>query len=287
MVSYADLGGLGAREGIPVACTWEPPQPEQPEMYVAATTSLRVLPWLLILLPLFLFRPNRDSAAWWIWLPVVVSAVVGVTVNGLLTGNEQSLSQGVGSFIVGLAAMWLLMPFLESRSRMAIFFKALPVLAGFSLLAFVPTLLADRSGSLELFMAGMLPCASLAATLALVLSGLAVRRRFGRIRFLLWLTVWAVLAWTAIAAPFAIFGSLGGRPEWGEFVVAVLVVSGFMLALFLPLVLISFFQPFYRARFFKLFNMPQPDLYAGAGEPPGIPEVYQAAGTTSTMGTER
>lgn len=289
MVSYADLGGLGAREGIPVACTWEPPLPEPPKVYVAATTSLKVLPWLLILLPLFLFRPNRRSEAWWIWLPVVISAVVGITVTGLLTGNEQTLPQAVGSFIVGLAAMWLLMPFLESHSRIVAFFKVLPVLAGFSLLAFVPTLLADQSGWLDFrsSMAGLLAFASLAATLALVFSGLAVRRRFGRIRFLLWLAVWVVLAWTVIAAPFAIFSSFGSRPEWGEFVVAILVVSGIMLALFLPLVLLSFFQPFYRARFFSLLKLPQPDPSAGAGEPPRPQDIHQSAETTTAMGTER
>ena len=136
-------------------------------------------------------------------------------------------------------------------------------------------------------MAGLLAFASLAATLALVFSGLAVRRRFGRMRFLCWLAVWIVLAWTAIAAPFAIFGSFGSRPEWGEFIVAILVVSGTMLALLLPLVLLSFFQPFYRARFFSLFNMPQPDLSGEGGTPPGTPHKYQSAGTTTASGMEK
>ena len=34
-----------------------------------------------------------------------------------MTDNDWSLSQAVCSFIVGLAALWLLMPFLESRYR--------------------------------------------------------------------------------------------------------------------------------------------------------------------------
>jgi len=232
---------------------------------VAFSISGSTLLSLLILLPLFLLRPNRCSAAWWIWLPVVISALAGITIT-YLVADDRSLAQAVGSFIVGLAAMWLLIPFLEGRYRIVAFFKALPVVAGFSLLAFIPTLLADHSGWLDLrsFMAGLLAFASLAATLALVLSGLAVRRRFGRIRFLLWLAVWVVLAWTAIAAPFAIFNALGGRPELGEFIVAILVVSGITLALLLPLVLLSFFQPFYRDRFFRLLNLPQPERSAGA-----------------------
>jgi len=260
VVSYANLGGLGAREGTPVVHTWEPPLPEPPQVYVAATTSFKVLPWLLILLPLFLFRANRRSAAWWIWLPVVLSAVVGVTVTGLLTGNERSLSQAVGSFVVGLAAMWLLMPFLGSSYRIITFFKALVVLATFSLLAFVPTLLADNPDWLDVrpYVAALLAVASLAATLALTLGGLSVRRRFGRIRLLSWLAVWIVLAWTAIATPFVIYALLESDVDWGEVFLCLLSISGITLALLLPLVLLSFFQPFYRARFLDWLKAPPP-----------------------------
>jgi hypothetical protein len=251
---------LGAREGIPVVHTWEPLPPEPPQVYVAATTSLKVLPWLLILLPLFLFRPNRCSTAWWIWLPVVLSAVMGMTVTGLLTGNERSLSQAVGSFIVGLAAMWLLMPFLGSRYRIVAFFKTLPVLAGFSVLGFVPTLLGDGGGWIDLrpYLAALLAVASLAATLALTLGGLSVRRRFGRIRLLFWLVVWILLAWTAIATPFVIFAALESHVNWGEAFLVLLLISGITLALLLPLVLLSFFQPFYRARFLDWLKAPPP-----------------------------
>jgi hypothetical protein len=282
VVSYANLGGLGAREGIPVAHTWEPPLPEPPEVYVAATTSLKVLPWLLILLPLFLFRPNRCSTAWWIWLPVVLSAVVGITVYGLLTRNERSLPQVVGSFIVGLAAVWLLMPFLGSRHRIVAFFKTLPVLVGFSLLAFVPTLLGDGGGWIDVrpYLAALLAVVGLVATLALTFGGLSVRRRFGRIRLLSWLVVWILLAWTVIAIPFLIMASLESNNNWGEAFLSILLISGITLALLLPLVLLSFFQPLYRARFLDWLKVPQADPSAGATASPKIPGVPRPEGTT-------
>jgi hypothetical protein len=278
VVAYANLGGLGAREGRPVVHTWEPPPPEPPQMSVAASTSLNLLPSLLILLPLFLFRPNRSPKAWWIWLPAVISGLAGITTTCLTTDNDRSLAQAVVcSFTVGLAAMWLLMPFLGSRYRIVAFFKALPVLAGFSLLAFVPTLLADHSGWLDFrpFLAGLLALGSLAATLALTLGGLSVRRRFGRIRFLCWLAVWTMLAWAIIATPFGILASLESHIDWGEACLALLAVSGLTLALLLPLVLLSFFQPFYRARFLAFLNLPQLDPSAGATTPPSIPDLAQ------------
>jgi len=271
VVAYADLGGLGAREGIPVVHTWEPPPPEPPQMPVAISISISTSLSLLILLPLFLLRQNRCSAAWWIWLPVVISALAGITITCLMTGNERSLAQTVVSFIVGLAAMWLLIPILESRYRIVAFFKALSVLAGFSLLAFAPTLLARQSGWIDLrpYLAALLALASLAATLALTFGGFSVRRRFGRIRFLFWLAVWTVLAWTVIASPFVIISSLNGDIEWGASLLAILYASAISLALLLPLVLLSFFQPFYQARFFGFFNLSQADQSAGAAVPPG------------------
>lgn len=258
-----------------MAHTWEPPPPEPPPTPVAISISISTFLSLLILLPLFLLRQNRCSAAWWIWLPVVISAPAGITITCLMTGNEWSLAQAVGSFIVGLAAMWLLMPFLESRYRIVTFFKALPVLAGFSLLAFVPTLLARQSGWIDLrpSLAALLALASLTATLALTFGSLSVRRRFGRVRFLFWLAVWTVVAWTVIASPFVIIGSLNGDIEWGASFFAILYASAISLALLLPLVLLSFFQAFYRARWFGFLNVPQPGPSAGAAVRLGMPGV--------------
>jgi hypothetical protein len=277
VVSYANLGGLGAREGIPVVHTWEPPPPEPPWIITAAPKSLGILAATLILLPLFLFRPNRCSAAWWIWLPVLISTPAGMTIACLMTGNEWTLAQAVGSLVIGQAAMWLLTPYLESRYRIVTFFKALPVLAGFSLLAFVPTLLAKRSGWIDLrpSLAALLALASLVATLVLTFGGLSVRRRFGHTRFLVWLAVWTLLAWTVIASPFVIIGSLHSEIEWGESLLAILCASAISLALLLPLLLLSSFQPFYRARLFGFLKVPRPGPSAGAAVPLGVAEAYQ------------
>ena len=277
MVSYANLGGLGARAGIPVVHTWEPPPPEPPWIITAAPRSLGILAATLILLPLFLFRPNRCLAAWWIWLPVLISIPAGMTIACCLTENEWTLAQAVGSLVIGQAAMWLLTPYLESRYRIITFFKALPVLAGFSLLAFVPALL-TRSGlwlDLRGYLAALLALASLAATFALTLAGFSVRRRFGHRRFLVWLAVWTALAWMVIASPFFIIGAVNGDIEWGPALLAIPYVTASSLALLMPLLLLSFFQPFYRARLFGFLKAPQPGPPAGAAVPIGMAEAYQ------------
>ena len=257
-----------------MVCTWQPPPPPPPRIIAVASTGIGILAAMLILPPLFLLRPNRSSQAWWIWLPVGITALAGTALVFLLAGyEERRLSHAVCSFLIGLAAVWLLMPYLQGRHRIGTFFKTLPVLAGFSLLAFVPAFFVEEGGFIDVrpYLAATLAVASLAATLALVFTGRSVRRGFGRIRFVVWLAVWVVLAWTAIATPLVIIGSLESGPHWGDFVSGILLISGIMLALLLPLVLLSFFQPFYRARFPGWLNLLQPGTSAGAAIPPRIP----------------
>jgi hypothetical protein len=283
VVSYADLGGLGAREGTPVIHTWEPPPPAPPVVYVAATNNIEDLPWLLMLLPLFLLRRNRCCAAWWVWLPALISAWAGITITSLTTGNERSLTQAAGAFVVGLAALWLLMPSPGSHYRIVAFFKALLTLAGFSLLAFAPTLAAAIGGWLDFrpYLTAMLALGSLVVTLALTFGGLCARRRFGRIRYLLWLAVWTVPAWMVALTPFVVIGYVNDQIEWGASALALLAISGFTLLLLLPFVLLSFFQPLYRARFLDWLKVPEADRSAGATAPPKIPGVPRPEGTTT------
>lgn len=259
MISYANLGGLGAREGIPVVHTWEPPPPEPPWIIGAAPKSLGIFAATLILLPLFLFRQNRCAAAWWVWLPVVIGVPAGMAITCLITGIEWSLAQAVGAFIIGLAAMGLLMPYLKSRYRIVTFFKALPVLAAFSLVASVPALPSAQNGWIDfrLYLVIVLALASLAATFAFTFAGFSVRHRFGRMRFLAWLAVWTAVAWVVIASPFMVVGAVNGDMEWGPSLVAILWATGSTLALLLPLLLLCFWQPFYRARFSGFLKVPQ------------------------------
>ncbi len=266
---------MGAREGKPTLHTWEPPPPEPPQFPVAAASSLKVLFWLLILVPLFLFRVNRPPQALWLWLPIVVSTVVGIALTCPMSDSEWSLPQAACSFVVGLAAAWLLMPFLGSQYRVLAFFKTLLVLSGISLLAFLPTLLGRDSSwfNFRPFLAVLLALGCLAVTLALTLSSLCVRRRFGRIRFLVWLVLWTVLSWAVIAPSLVILSSLKGDIDWRASIVPVLFLSAVCLALLLPLVLLAFFEPFYRSRLFAYLRIPQPGPPVESAIPPKLSEV--------------
>ncbi len=252
---------MGAREGTPVTCTWTPPPPPPPWIIGASWAAIRILAGLLLLLPLFLLRANRSAQAWWIWLPVGFTAAVGTPLAYLLVGREFSVSLAFYSFGIGLAAVWLLTPYLQARHRIGTFGKTLLVLAGFSLVAYGPVFFMNEGGFIDVrpYMAAMLAAASLVAALALVLAGHSVRRRFGRIRFVLWLAVWVVTGCTAITTPFAVAELLGDNVRWWDFASFILITSGLLLALLSPLVLLSFFQPFYQVRWYDWLKLPHPD----------------------------
>jgi hypothetical protein len=291
VVSYADLGGLGAREGTPVVHTWTPPPPPPPPppwVAVAGLGVLRVVLPLLLLLPLFLLRANRSRQAWWVLAGVGAAALIGIALVCLLVDADRSLQRAVCALVTGLGAMWLLTPWLKSCYRVFMFLKTLLQLAGFSLLAYAATLVTGDEGWVDFwpYLAGLLGFSGLATTLSLALAGFCVRHRFGRIRFVLWLAGWLVLAWGAVITPLFIV-TLGkeGPGGWEQLLIVIPVLSGFTLALLLPLVLLSFFQPFYRARFLAFLNLPQPGAAAGTRVPPVLAEVAKAEDSQASLPT--
>lgn len=185
------------------------------------------------------------------------------------------------SFVVGLAAVWLLTPLLESRFRIVSSLKTLALLAFFCAAACVPTLVSVDSAWSDFWpnLASLLGCGSVVVVLALALAGFCGQRRFGRLRFLIWLTLGTALAWGVImpSVIYVITSGLGAEVHWGEVAAGVLAISALTLVLLLPVVLLSFFQPFYRARFFAWLKLPQPAPPAEPNVPPRLAELAHVA----------
>jgi hypothetical protein len=243
---------------------------------VAARTALRNILPPLLLLPLFLFRANRCAAAWWVWLPLAVTALVGVPLIWLTSNGDQTMEGLFCGFLAGLGAVWLLTPWLASRYRVVTFLKTLLLLAAFSMVAYQVALIGGNGGwpGFWPYVAMFLGCVSLVVALALALTGICVRRRFGRIRFVLWLAGWVVLAWAASLSLIKVL--LGDGPEWGELLLGGVVISGITVGMLLPLVLLSFFQPFYRACFSTWLKLPEAKPPPDSGIPARLAELAQA-----------
>jgi hypothetical protein len=281
---------LGATEGLPTNCNW-----------TTAGLVPQFLPWLAML-GLLALKPNRGWSAWWIWLPLACLAGGCHCLKLASQGAPNSLIEGaLGVFLevpvalaVGLAALWLLAPYLDCRHRFRTFLGILIVLVAFTFFSFaarvgwgvemeqIASLLDPRHcaatayagvTALPFVVPLVLPIPGLAA--ALVLCGLACRGRYRPFGLCLrlfasLLGVWGglsglVFAWWRIALP--------GHVEYPPFFAIGLFMVALTFALLLPFVALSFTNSLFRER---LMGMLQ--LQREAPPPISLPATKPASG---------
>src|ERR1019366_3110437 len=98
-----------------------------------------LLSWLAILVLLAL-KPNRVWSAWWIWVPLACLAIGWHCLPPVSSGTRGSLPNDVldalfdvpRALAFGMAALWLLAPYLGRRPRFSTSLGMVLVLAAFS-----------------------------------------------------------------------------------------------------------------------------------------------------------
>jgi hypothetical protein len=230
----------------------------------------RLLPALALLL-LLLLKPNRCGQALWIAVPFALTLALAAAVVAALDmsgdapeGNRRIL-QGLA---LGLAAVWLLSPYLQGRSRWRTFLKVLAALESFTLLSFVLGRDANQDGgSADMLIA--VAVFALLFSVVLNLTGWSCRRRSGGLRLLLWLTGWIMAAMLAL---FAVMSVLAGVGPLGEMVNALLLATAITFGFLSPFLLLSFNNAFYRERLKGLLRLPDPLPNAPPlASPPSLP----------------
>jgi hypothetical protein len=238
-----------------------------------------VLPWLAVL-ALLALRPNRGWSAWWIWLPLAGLAAVAQCVKPALRGLDAGLdgafldllADGLTALPLGLAALWLLAPYLGSRRIPALLGSAL-LMVGFSGFSFAATAgwtvglqsieglidprhCADTALSGELALPFFVPLTLMAFVLAaaLTLAGLACRGRYRPGWLCLWLPLSLLFSWlggSLLVHKWCGLAATGGMPllAWATpFIVMAL------WATLLPFQILSAANPLFRERFKSLLH---------------------------------
>jgi hypothetical protein len=231
---------------------------------------------LLLLLPLFLLRVNREAAAWWIWGPLGVTGLLGIPFVTLIGDEIESLPGVFYGFLAGLGAAWLLSPWLGSRLRVGVFIKTLLLLAAVGIAGYLPAVLSGwgRMDWLWPYMMLLIASGSLIVALGLAIAACSVQRRFALGRFTLVLACCLLLGWTAFYT--ILWAAQGSAPDWGRILIIAVITSGVTLGMLLPLLLLSFLQPFYRRRFAAWLNL---ELVQQTADRTGAPTVLEAAQT--------
>jgi len=267
-VAYADLGGLGSKQGAPVTYDW-----------VMPSLTPQVLPWLAIL-ALLMLKPNRCATAWWILVPLACAAWASSppeSLRELLPASQLEIFlELIGALGFGLAAVWLLAGYLGWKHRMLAFLGILLALGGFGLL----TCVARQGLGIETLQVGFVVTASaLVISVALTLAGLMCRGRYGGLRLCVWLFAALVVVWLLVIGPFAVIAAIssGGNVPLGQFLGVVPMMAGLSFGIVLPFLVLAFANDFYRERLQGL-------LHLGAAAPPPIitsrmQAVLEAAGS--------
>ena len=247
VVASADLGGLGAKEGVPVTYNW-----------MRASMLPAVLPWLAILL-LLIFKPNRRPRAWWILAPLACLTWGMAFLPDLWPSMPSDVSDGLHEPVIalafGVAAVWLLSGYLHSRFRILNVLGFLLVLEGFSLVIFAFTQDWNELGAQTVGVGfGLAICAAFIPT-ASGLAGLLCRRRYRPL--VLGAGVLAMLLglWTLGLLPLFLIQTAGQNVPASALAVPLLTATGLCFGVLLPFLLLSFSNSLYRERLIQLLRL--------------------------------
>ena len=269
VAAYADLGGLGTKQGPPVRFVWTLP-----------SLLPLLLPWLVVL-GLLALPSNRTGRAWWIWAPLVVLALLGAGLGAFAdAANNEGLSfsaQAAGAAAFGLAAVWLVGAGLARRCRtLSIVLMAL-AFAAVSLLAFVVSPMWEQLWDLRryepaipLYLLLFWIVGGLVFAGGLNLTGWMCRKRFSCLRVLLRLPFWLWAMWFVAGSLLCCVMTFGFNNsfEWTGILVGPLVLALVSFGLILPYLILSFACSFYRERLKDLLRLPATD---SSPPPPASP----------------
>lgn len=246
----ADLGALGAKEGPAIAYQWSPPS-RLPRL-------LPALALLLFLLP----KRNRSLQALWLAVPLGVTLAFESlcwAIPGLGKGPDVALREICIAMPFGLAAVWLVSPYLKARNRFLTFLEMLATMELFCLFVCAVRRQWDGDRGPTDMLIGT-AVVGLVLILTVNLAGWSCRQRYGRGRFLFRLTLWIMAGWLAF---FIVMALSSGPGPLGEMAVALAIISAVSLALLLPFLLLSAASAFYRQRLkevLRLADAPPPPV---------------------------
>jgi hypothetical protein len=258
VAAYADLGGLGTKQGPPVVLVWTLPN-----------LLPLLLPWLAVL-GLLALPSNRNARVWWIWAPLVVLTLIGVGLGAAVEAADNegisASAQAASAAVFGLAAVWLVGAGLARCGRaLSIVLMAL-VFAAVSLLAFVVSPVWEQMTDLSrwepaviLYLLLFWILGGLVFAGGLNLTGWMCRKRQGRLRVLWLLPIWLWVLWIVAGGLFGCILTLvsgAGEFEWAALLVGPIGLALLSFVLVLPYLLLSFACAFYGERLKTLLRLP-------------------------------
>lgn len=212
--------------------------------------------WIALLALLVVPRENRKWQAWLILaLPLLVATLRWALPDD--SAPADLMLQTIVTFAIAWASVWLIVPPLGCRSRLATFTASLAVMFGAGAIGYLSYfgLWLDPGTFIPMLILWVIGSALL--LLALMISGACCRRRFHPRAVAFWLLLWLPLSiLIAVLATVLSVGALvGGPPEMRDLLLIVpqsalmaLMLSVLLYAVNLPIVFLAVVTDCYRER---------------------------------------
>ncbi len=184
IVTSADIGELGQKEGTAVVYNWR-------WYYNIPALAL----WVVLLGAIVFVKANRNPRALLIVLPLLVVNLLWFGFVKLL--NFPSITRAefgplFASYTVGFAVLWLFAHKLRNRNRFVTFLLALIIMIVVGLVGLASYSTGEFSEQTVVFLM-FLAILALAALVGFVLAAWRCREHYNGLRFILWLGIWTVI----------------------------------------------------------------------------------------------
>jgi len=253
--------------------------------------------WVVLVLAIALVKANRNPRALLILVPLLIINLLWSILEKARPFPSSTMAvfdQVFASLTVGIAVLWLLCHKLGNRNRFVTFILALVVLAVIGLVGAISYGMgfSQETAMLAIFLAVL----AFTMLFAFVLTGWQCRKRYGGLRFTLWLAMWTVAVSTV--AMLGYFGialvimTISGHipSNWSSVLLVIpiggLILGGCLYVINLPFMILALRSVFFRERFYaclRLKSMRTTVVQADAdqlgeqSQAPAIPENSDSA----------
>jgi len=265
-VSSVDIGDLGPNQGAEVVYKWR---------WYHSIPNLAL--WLVLAATLIIIKSNRTPRILLILVPLLIVNILWFLLSQMMgfssPGDVEMFNMMFSSLVAGVTFLWLFADKLGRFNPWIAFFLAFALIAMLFLVGIVSYLGFgfSQDAVVALVMLGVL---ALAMLLGFVLAGWRCRKRYGPVRFMLWLAVWMVAVCLVCTLVFYVIVCLAQQtPIPISTILFMASIVGLILAILLyiinlPYMILALRSSFFRERFYaclRLKAMPEASQHADIG----------------------
>lgn len=246
-ITSCDIGDLGPKEGAAITYYWNP-----------VYNIMGLLPWLLLVLAILLLPENRCVQVLWILLPAVIFRLLWAAFARLMDVPSEASALFIlmiDCLLVGFILNWLLSRRIANRNRFMTWLLGILIFG----IAFGATIINTGLGLEAIQVSIFIGLTVGILMLSFPLAGLLCRKKFGPVRFSLWMAFWLLITTLGFFMTVGVIQAATINYSIMNILLQVLIVSLIYAAILivglLPFELVLFISGFWRKRFEAVFRL--------------------------------